>query len=326
MWLANGRRQGRMIRGVPQERGSTQGQTLRCGLRARGHGAKDVAFPPVRPSPRRRSPPSPAKVVPCRAGFASQPHRKGPSFARHLGTPLHRVIVSRDTDMTSSQRVRDTLRNNGLALAMLVLFVGSWVGQFLAGLAAFNAERRDHGQPAMAAVDYPRTSHFWEATFENWESEFLQMSAFVLLTAVLYQKGSAESKRIGAIETVDVDPRLVSTDESPGRREARGPLAAALRELARAGVRPALRRVLHRARILGLVTAYNGDQLAHNQPPGVHLGLRRRRRSSGSSRSRTGRASSSPSLAMVVLTIYLRQRGSPESKPVFAPHSETGRS
>ena len=79
---------------------------------------------------------------------------------------------------------------------------------------ASHQEQTDHGQPEVGFAQYLRTGHFMEASAENWESEFLQMAAFVLLTTVFYHRGSAESRRPGVIEPVDVDPRHFSS--SPG--------------------------------------------------------------------------------------------------------------
>src|SRR5687768_15810357 len=109
------------------------------------------------------------------------------------------------------------MRNNGLSLALLALFLACWLGQAVAGLAHYNDERRQHGDSTVRFSQYLGTSDFWEATLENWESEFLQMALFVLLTAVLYQRGSSESKRIGVIEEVDLDPRdFAHLPDAPG--------------------------------------------------------------------------------------------------------------
>src|SRR4029450_7123587 len=75
------------------------------------------------------------------------------------------------------------------------------------GLAEYNAEQQEHGQARVTLNTYLATGHPWEALFENWESEFLQMAVFVLITTVLVQKGSPESRRRHAREAVDADPR-----------------------------------------------------------------------------------------------------------------------
>lgn len=90
--------------------------------------------------------------------------------------------------------MRDILRNNGLSLALLALFLASIVGQALAGWYALGEELAIPNQPAPDLRTYLATGHFLSATFENWESEFLQMTVYVVLTAVLIQKGSPESR------------------------------------------------------------------------------------------------------------------------------------
>lgn len=91
--------------------------------------------------------------------------------------------------------MRRFLRDHGLSVAMLGLFFLTFlVGQVVAGRAEHNEEQRKKGQPQLGYVEYLKSPHFGEATAENWESEFFQMFVFVLATAFLYQKGSAESK------------------------------------------------------------------------------------------------------------------------------------
>lgn len=89
------------------------------------------------------------------------------------------------------------LRENGLSIVWLGLFFLTFIfGQSAFGHREYNNDQRDHGQPEVSYTQYLTTAHFAEATMENWESEFLQMFLFVALTAFLYQKGSAESKKI----------------------------------------------------------------------------------------------------------------------------------
>lgn len=106
--------------------------------------------------------------------------------------------------------MRRFLRNHGLSIVMLGLFfVTFMVGQVVSGRGDYNDERKKHGLPEVGYGEYLRSAHFGEATAENWESEFFQMFVFVLATAFLYQKGSAESK----------DPR--KRHEHHGGRKAR---------------------------------------------------------------------------------------------------------
>ena len=87
------------------------------------------------------------------------------------------------------------LRNNSLSLVAGGLFLLALLGQTVAGRADYNEDQREHGEAQVGYAGYLRTPHFFEATFENWESEFLQMAMFIFLTAFLVQKGSAESRR-----------------------------------------------------------------------------------------------------------------------------------
>jgi hypothetical protein len=87
------------------------------------------------------------------------------------------------------------LRNHGLSIVMLgCFFLFFLVGQVVSGMHEYNDEREKKGQAEVGLSQYLRSAHFLEATAENWESEFLQMFVYVFATAFLYQKGSAESK------------------------------------------------------------------------------------------------------------------------------------
>src|SRR5688572_10302498 len=100
------------------------------------------------------------------------------------------------------------LRNNGLSLVVFVLFFFTFLfGQSVVGHQEYNNEQQEHGQSTVTYLEYLGGNHFVEATMENWESEFLQMFFFIVLTVFLYQKGSAESKDPDKKEEVDRDPR-----------------------------------------------------------------------------------------------------------------------
>ena len=101
-------------------------------------------------------------------------------------------------------------RNNSLSIVMLGMFFVVFIfGQAYSGWLEDNDERTQHGRPPYSFSQYLTSSHFAEATMENWESEFLQMGVFILFTVFLYQKGSAESKDPDKREEVDRDPRNV---------------------------------------------------------------------------------------------------------------------
>jgi hypothetical protein len=120
--------------------------------------------------------------------------------------------VKSTSNTNAASTIGKFLHENSLTLVLLALFLLTMVGQVLTGLRDHNDDQRDHGQPTLSLGPYLLSGHFLEATAENWESEFLQMAMFVLLTARLYQKGSPESKSPEHEEDVDEDPRLRRCD------------------------------------------------------------------------------------------------------------------
>lgn len=90
--------------------------------------------------------------------------------------------------------MKKLLKNNGLSLVLLIFFIAFWAFQSWAGYLVENKERAKHGQDAGGYFAYLGSGHFWQATAENWESEFLQMGIYVFFSSCLFQKGSAESK------------------------------------------------------------------------------------------------------------------------------------
>jgi len=215
-------------------------------------------------------------------------------------------------------------RDHGLSLVLVGLFLVTLAGQALTGWSEHNHTERDHGGQTISFAGYLTTGHFWEATGENWESEFLQMAAFVLLTTFLYQKGSAESKRPGAIEEVDLDPRRYRHEPDVPGPVRRGGWQLRLYEHSLGMTFVLLFLISVSIHAVGGLHDYNTDQLQHGQPP-VTLAMY-----VSSARfwfeSFQNWQSEFLSLAvMVVATIFLRQRGSAESKPVHSPHAETGK-
>jgi hypothetical protein len=222
--------------------------------------------------------------------------------------------------------MRQFVRDNGIALFFGVLLLGSLVGQSIAGYAEYNNAQVAHGGGTVGFGDYITSGSFATDVMENWQSEFLQFSLFILATVWLIQRGSPESKE------PDKAGQESERDQRLGRWAGRGAPAAARR----AG---GLLRVLYENSLLLVMTsiwlgtwfaqsvagrsAYNADQLSHHEPTVSWVGYL------GSSDfwSRTLQNWQSEFLAlgsMAVLAIYLRQRGSPESKPVGAPHDATG--
>ncbi len=99
--------------------------------------------------------------------------------------------------------MRRFMRNNGLSLAMFGIFLVTLLGLVGTGFRVANDERASHGEPEIGLSAYLTSAHFVEAVFENWESEFLQMGAFVFLTVYLFQKNSPESRDPDNLEEVE---------------------------------------------------------------------------------------------------------------------------
>jgi hypothetical protein len=219
--------------------------------------------------------------------------------------------------------MRRLLRENSLSLVLLSAFLLFWLGQSLAGHREYNQEQQAHGRAEVAYPDYVTSAHFWEATTENWESEFFQIFFYVLLTAFLYQKGSAESKKLDEPEPVDRDPRKARHRPDAPWPVRRGGLALKLYEHSLSLAFFLLFLVAITLHAVSGASDYSDEQVAHGEPPVGAL------RYVGTSRfwfeSFQNWQSEFLSIGMVVLlSIFLRQRGSPESKPVDSPHAMTG--
>jgi hypothetical protein len=216
------------------------------------------------------------------------------------------------------------LRDRALTLVLMLMFVVSLAGQLMTGHFEDNATRAEHGEAPLNLAGYLATGHPWEALFENWESEFLQMAVFVLLTTVLIQKGSPESRRPGVKELVDVDPRDFAGDPEAPWPVRRGGWVLRLYEHSLGLAFVLLFLVSFVGHALGGYAVYASEQLSHQQPrPTLSDYL-----ASSEFWFQSFQNWQSEFLAiasMVWLAVYLRQRWSPESKPVHAPHHETGR-
>jgi hypothetical protein len=214
-------------------------------------------------------------------------------------------------------------KHHGLSIVLLVLFLGMWIGQVFTGHREHNQDNREHGQPEVRLGQYLGSGHFWEATAENWESEFLQMGAFVILTVFLFQKGSAESK------DPDSEDESVDTDPADDRDNPKAPWPVrkggfALRIYCYSLSLAFLLLFLISFFIHGAAGAreYNQEQMEHGQEAASMLSYM------GTSRFwfeslQNWQSEFLSILAMVVLTIFLRQKGSPESKAVAVPHWES---
>ncbi len=102
--------------------------------------------------------------------------------------------MSKNSRQSSAKSLASIIRDNGLTIALVGLFAFSAVGMVWSGYEVHNEELQQHGSEAVGLLAYMKSGDFLSALFENWESEFLQMSAYVVLTAMLFQRGSAESR------------------------------------------------------------------------------------------------------------------------------------
>lgn len=214
--------------------------------------------------------------------------------------------------------LRTFWRENGLSVVLFLLAVLFLGGQVAAGFKVHNEELVDHGREALSLLQYLCSGHFVSATFENWESEFLQMGMYVLLTVTLRQRGSAESRPI--------DPGHETTTIRPGPKPwpvRKGGIWKTLygHSLAIAfGLLFVLSFVLH---AVGSWRAEQDEQRLQGLPP---PGFMEHVTSSTFwfESMQNWQSEFLAVLALVVLTIFLRQKDSPQSKPVDAPHWQTG--
>jgi hypothetical protein len=221
--------------------------------------------------------------------------------------------------------MRRILRENGLSIVLIALFLLTLIGQSLTGHHEYNEDQREHGQPTVGFAEYLKSGHFIEATFENWESEFLQMAAFVVLTVFLYQKGSSESKEYGRVEEVNILPEKSLIPEDAPWPVRRGGWVLKLYENSLSLTFVLLFLASLYLHAYGGVDEYNQDQLEHGGGEKLTtFGYMATSRFWFES-FQNWQSEFLSVAAMVVFTVFLRQRGSPESKPVFVPHGETER-
>jgi hypothetical protein len=220
--------------------------------------------------------------------------------------------------------MRRVLRDNGLSITMFALFLVFLVAQSIAGFRANNSDNEEHGQPPESYGRYLTSGAFVEATFENWESEFLQLGAYVLLTALLIQKGSPESRNPDGDET-DADPRAHRDDPDAPGPVRRGGLALTFYEHSLSIALFALFVVSFVLHALGGHAEFNQEQLEHGQAA-VSLWSFVTSSQFWFQSMQNWQSEFLAVGTLAVLGIFLRQRGSPESKPVAAPHAQTGTS
>lgn len=213
------------------------------------------------------------------------------------------------------------LRNNGLSLGFIILFIGSFIGQIKFGMEEYNKDRKDKGASAVELSGYLHSGHFIQSTFENWESEFLQMGLFVIMTIFLQQKGSSESKDLDKEEEVDREP-------NPRRRNAPWPVKTGGWILA--VYKHSLTIALMALFAASFAIHFYGSLADENEQLALkHKPLQDAAQYITDSRFwfesfQNWQSEFFSIFAIIMLSIFLRQIGSAQSKPVDAPSIETG--
>jgi hypothetical protein len=257
--------------------------------------------------------------------FSIGPHIERPRQLEPLATHASHshIVLSIHTFRDEAWTAMSWIRDRALSLALLGLFGVSLLGQFAAGFYEYNATQQEHGEPLVSLGAYFRTGHPWEAVFENWESEFLQMAVFVLLTTVLIQKGSPESRRPGVKELFDLDPRDYSKNPDAPWPVRRGGWVLRVYENSLGIAFMVLFLLSWGGHAGGGFAEYAEDQAAHGQGLTTFADYLASPRFWFES-FQNWQSEFLSIAAMVWLSVYLRQRWSPESKPVHAAHDETG--
>ncbi|MFG2471712.1 DUF6766 family protein [Streptomyces canus] len=222
-------------------------------------------------------------------------------------------------------RTRGFLRDNGLGLAFGIGFLLALAGQAIAGYAEFNNQLTTEGLAQVGFGEYLMSSDFAVDVTENWQSEYLQFFLYITATVWLLQRGSPESKEMhkaGTESDRDQQVGQFAHRNSPGWAGAGG-LRQALYSHSLGLVMGIIFVLSWLAQSISGVAAHNEERLRQLQAPmswGSYIG-------SADFWSRTLQNWQSELLAvasMAILSVYLRQRGSPESKPVGAAHTSTG--
>jgi hypothetical protein len=220
--------------------------------------------------------------------------------------------------------VRSFLRDNGLSVAFGLLFLGTLVGQAISGHDSVNHDQLLHHGDPITLGHYVSSSLFWADVMENWQSEYLQFSLYIFATVFLLQKGSNESKKPGTAGGESDEEQLLGAHAKPDspRWAGVGGLRTKIYSNSLLLVMSGIWVASWLAQSITGRINYNADQLGHQSAPvswPTYI-------TTSDFWNRTLQNWQSEFLAvgsMVILSVYLRQRGSPESKPVGAPHHET---
>jgi hypothetical protein len=221
--------------------------------------------------------------------------------------------------------MRRVLRDNGIGLVFGALFLLMLVGQAISGQIQYNDQQVAYGSEQVSFLHYVTSSSFAVDVVENWQSEYLQFFLYIFLTVWLVQRGSGESKDIEKVGTESDEDQLVGE-----HARADSPKWARYQDWRGALFSRSLGLVMGTIFVLSWLAqsvagwaAYNTEQLGNREDPVTWLGYL----GEPDFWNRTLQNWQSEMLAvgsMAVLGVYLRQRGSPESKPVGAAHGDTG--
>jgi hypothetical protein len=217
--------------------------------------------------------------------------------------------------------MKNFFKNNGLSIVMFLLFLGSLSGQVVTGLKQHNQEMQEQGGEQLQFGEYLTSGHFLQSTFENWESEFLQMALLMILSMFLFQKGSAESKDPDKEEEVDREP-------DPKKKDA--PWAVKKGGVILIIYKHSLCYTLSLLFILSFLLHWHGSLKDYNEEQRLkHKPTETATEYLSNSRFwfesfQNWESEFLSIFAIVVLSIFLREQGSPQSKPVDAPNSQTG--
>jgi hypothetical protein len=221
-------------------------------------------------------------------------------------------------------RAHRYLKENGLTLTFLSLLLGAVIGQAFAGVAELNGEQRATGGATLSLGQYVLSSTFAVDIAENWQSEYLQFALYIVATTWLVQRGSSESKKLDEIGTGSDQEQKIgryAEPNSPGWARAGG-WRTTLYGRSLGAIMTFFFLMSLLAQSIAGRAAFNGQLLDRDQDPLTWLGYV----TSADFWNRTFQNWQSEFLAvasMAAFAIYLRQRGSPESKLVGAPHDAT---
>lgn len=210
---------------------------------------------------------------------------------------------------------------NGLSIVFLCLFVAAMLAQSLTGWKEHNQEREDEHAMPLDFSTYLTSGHFISSTFENFQSEFLQMALYVLLTVGLRQQGSAESKSLDEEEEVDREPKASVNAPGPVKK---GGWQLRLYSNSLSIAFFTLFFISWGLHLYGSWQDHNAEQLLKGKAPESIIAYLAEP-NFWFETFQNWQSEFLSVLSIVVLTIFLRQKGSPESKPVDAPHMETGK-